>query len=606
MGAGQKRPRPESSKGDDVDGSGSGSGFRSGVAPPIATSDPPAPDMSIFRPPVLRSAALTVAATLNKALFTRTFDVAAARVQDARLIAKYQKALATTRELLRLDRVSSVVDDPEQPASSATQLPAKPPPRRKCLLLQPTISPTAPDTWSDVLKQAVERDELGVFPYKLTLGYDYWTSRDILVSVLPEEFHDDIPTGFNTAGHVAHLNLRDRFKPYKYVVAQVLLDKNPQLRTVINKTDLVGTASAFRTFRYEVLAGPDDLNVEVRENLCTYRFDYSKVYWNSKLEPEHTRLLGLFRPGEVVADVMAGIGPFAVPAGKRGVFVWANDMNPDSYDALCQAVARNKVAAYVRASNEDGRVFIRPAVTDVLASKAQTNAKSSAAARPPPSSSSSHKDKPRRRDDKAGVVRPTVPVPPVIAHFVMNLPASALTFLPHFRGLYAGCEELFTPSTQKDNNDESGTATEAGTSGTAAARATFPFPMVHAHCFAPKNEDNPALSLDEVCARVSAELGVPMTLCAHYADAEQQQQQQPPQGVPLPPSQTDGSSAGTTTAPPTPTPPPTHLLYVHNVRAVAPHKSMFCASFRLPASQFSLRSSRPLRNPCVRLCFLDS
>jgi hypothetical protein len=25
-----------------------------------------------------------------------------------------------------------------------------------------------------------------------------------------------------------------------------------------------------------------------------------------------------FKPGEVVADIMAGIGPFAVPAGKHG------------------------------------------------------------------------------------------------------------------------------------------------------------------------------------------------------------------------------------------------------------------------------------------------
>ncbi len=106
---------------------------------------------------------------------------------------------------------------------------------------------------------------------------------------------------------------------------------------------MVGTESQFRTFGYEVLAGPDDLNVEVRENSCVYQFDYSKVYWNSKLEKEHTRLLNLFEPREVVCDVMAGIGPFAVPAGKKGVFVWANDMNPDSYFYLKDSIERNKV-----------------------------------------------------------------------------------------------------------------------------------------------------------------------------------------------------------------------------------------------------------------------
>jgi len=130
------------------------------------------------------------------------------------------------------------------------------------------------------------------------------------------------------------------------VIAQVLLDKNPTVRTVINKVDDVGTASVFRTFQYEVLAGPDDLNVEIREEECVFRFDYSKVYWNSRLNTEHKRLVHSFQPGEVVCDVMAGVGPFAIPAGKKGVFVWANDLNPDSYESMKDAVARNKVCTF--------------------------------------------------------------------------------------------------------------------------------------------------------------------------------------------------------------------------------------------------------------------
>lgn len=131
--------------------------------------------------------------------------------------------------------------------------------------------------------------------------------------------------------------------PYKSLIANLLLDKYPNHRTVINKIDTVGTVSVFRTFSYEILAGPDDLFVEQKENDCIFRFDYSKVYWNSRLREEHRRLSQMFKPGEVVCDVMAGIGPFAVPAGKRGVFVWANDMNPESYRYLKDAIRINKV-----------------------------------------------------------------------------------------------------------------------------------------------------------------------------------------------------------------------------------------------------------------------
>ena len=121
------------------------------------------------------------------------------------------------------------------------------------------------------------------------------------------------------------------------------MDKNPTIRTVINKTDDVGTSSEYRTFGYEVLAGEDDMNVDIREGDCVFRFDYSKVYWNSRLNTEHKRLVEMFKPGEVICDVMAGVGPFAVPAGKKGVFVWANDLNPDSYASMKDAVTRNKV-----------------------------------------------------------------------------------------------------------------------------------------------------------------------------------------------------------------------------------------------------------------------
>ena len=47
----------------------------------------------------------------------------------------------------------------------------------------------------------------------------------------------------------------------------------------------------------------------------------AQVYWNSRLESEHKRLVDGFRPGQVVVDVMAGIGPFAVPAAQRGCTV---------------------------------------------------------------------------------------------------------------------------------------------------------------------------------------------------------------------------------------------------------------------------------------------
>jgi tRNA (guanine37-N1)-methyltransferase len=69
-----------------------------------------------------------------------------------------------------------------------------------------------------------------MIPYELTIGYDKWTYRklplsssrpcrwayrisrlttvdDVIQSILPEELQDEIPSGFNSVGHVGKLDL---------------------------------------------------------------------------------------------------------------------------------------------------------------------------------------------------------------------------------------------------------------------------------------------------------------------------------------------------------------------------------------------------------------
>ena len=93
----------------------------------------------------------------------------------------------------------------------------------------------------------------------------------------------------------------------------------------------------------EVIAGEENFQVTQVHLDCTFVFDFSKVYWNTRLEGEHRRLVGMFGAHEVVCDVFAGVGPFAVPAGKKRVFVLANDLNPASYESLQANIQKNKV-----------------------------------------------------------------------------------------------------------------------------------------------------------------------------------------------------------------------------------------------------------------------
>lgn len=81
----------------------------------------------------------------------------------------------------------------------------------------------------------------------------------------------------------------------------------------------------------ELLAGEESLLTSVKENNCVFAMDYAKVYWNSKLEPEHRRIVESLRSTDILADAFAGVGPFVIPAAKkRGCRSYGNDLNPSS------------------------------------------------------------------------------------------------------------------------------------------------------------------------------------------------------------------------------------------------------------------------------------
>lgn len=89
------------------------------------------------------------------------------------------------------------------------------------------------------------------------------------------------------------------------------------------------------------------------ESNCSFTFDFSLVYWNSRLHTEHSRLVSLMQPDEVIIDVMAGAGPFAIPAAKKGCAVWGNDLNPEGVKWMEVNRVKNKVG---QQANKHGAV----------------------------------------------------------------------------------------------------------------------------------------------------------------------------------------------------------------------------------------------------------
>lgn len=365
---------------------------------------------------------------LDRSFFKKTVQTSAMTVFNPRDIQKVRSKIASSRDLLSATTIKPVVEDETNPGA-------------KCVILKPHVKLSDPSTWHNNWSDLLEDGTAKLRPYQLTLQYDDWTMGDILNAILPELAlnEEQNPSGFAQVGHVAHLNLREQFLPYKHLIGQVLLDKNPQVKTVINKLHDVGTESVFRTFPYEVLAGPDDLDVTVHHANCEFKFNFGEVYWNTRNGHEHERLISTFKKGQAICDVMAGVGPFAIPSAKKEVWVWANDLNPACYKAMCAAIQANKVSEFVLPFNLDGAEFIRMASQQLL--KRQRIFKKR------PRTNLSRKATAEEKQNVIEYVQAnTIEVhePPTFDHFIMNLPASAIEFLYAFKGLYHGHESLFS------------------------------------------------------------------------------------------------------------------------------------------------------------------
>ncbi|KAM4830456.1 tRNA (guanine(37)-N(1))-methyltransferase [Urocitellus parryii] len=352
---------------------------------------------------------------LDRTAFKKTVTIPVLKVRKE-IVSRLMRSLK--RVALQRPGIKRVIEDPEDEES-------------RLIMLDPYKMFTC-DSFEKAELSTLK--QLNVNPqiskYSLELTYDNFKSEEILRAVLPKG--QDVISGFSRVGHIAHLNLRDHQLPFKHLIGQVMIDKNPGITSAVNKINNID--NTYRNFQMEVLSGEENMLTKVRENNYTYEFDFSKVYWNPRLSTEHSRITELLKPGDVLFDVFAGVGPFAVPAAKKNCTVFANDLNPESHKWLLHNCKLNKVDQKVKVFNLDGKDFLQGPVREELMQQLAL---------------------PKERKHSV--------------HIVMNLPAKAIEFLCAFKSLLDGqpCSSDLLPivhcySFSKDVNPAKDVQQQAG------------------------------------------------------------------------------------------------------------------------------------------------
>lgn len=221
-------------------------------------------------------------------------------------------------------------------------------------------------TEEDLKKKLQEVFPEGSVPEISRVGvqYDYsdYNYHEALKLLLPT--HIVTPSGYETIGHIAHLNLKEAQFPYKYLIGQVIRDKTKEITTVVNKLDKL--SNEFRTPELELISGEKNYEAKVLEEKCNLYVDFEKVYWCSRLHGERSRVIHTLTQKDVICDAFCGVGPFAVRAAKeKGCRVYASDLNPHCHEYLIKNIKVNKVDHLVEPHCGDARQFIYDCLSKV-------------------------------------------------------------------------------------------------------------------------------------------------------------------------------------------------------------------------------------------------
>ena len=123
-------------------------------------------------------------------------------------------------------------------------------------------------------------------------------------------------------------------------VACALMSTCKSIRTVIAPvSDVEGE---FRTRQFRHVAGKICTITNHKEHGLRYRVDLERAYFTPRLGTERLRIADQVKPGDMVLDMFAGVGPFAILMCKKGARVVAIDKNPVAVKYMRENASLNK------------------------------------------------------------------------------------------------------------------------------------------------------------------------------------------------------------------------------------------------------------------------
>jgi tRNA (guanine37-N1)-methyltransferase len=180
---------------------------------------------------------------------------------------------------------------------------------------------------------------------------------DVVHRSLPERETQTVPAdlldfdpSYERLGDIAIVDEDDPDRAQ--ALADALMESAIPVKSVLNRASKIQGTERVRD--WDVLAGTETEAVH-REYGCSFALDLATVYFSPRLATERHRVVEQVGEDERVFDMFAGVGPFVIPAAKRGARAVGADINEAAIDYLRENAERNDVADRVTAYCGDVR-----------------------------------------------------------------------------------------------------------------------------------------------------------------------------------------------------------------------------------------------------------
>jgi tRNA (guanine37-N1)-methyltransferase len=171
-----------------------------------------------------------------------------------------------------------------------------------------------------------------------------------------EKLKDERPSSFDIIGHIAIIEVPERLKRKKKLIAKVIMELNKHIKTVLEKAS--ERKGVYRIRKYRFLAGDKNFETIHKEYGCVFKLDPTKVYFSPRELTERQRIASQVKENEVVMVMFAGVGPYAIQIAKKQPKVKeviAIEINPVAVKYAKENVVLNKLQDKVKVIEGDVR-----------------------------------------------------------------------------------------------------------------------------------------------------------------------------------------------------------------------------------------------------------